>query len=264
MESSCSSSVSHAGVTSQVIPGLVNTFRKALDDVHLQDFFMPSKPNANDRAVPVSTGAGKKGQAILKVSSGHLGSRLASLSQVADDEKLPTHVCSLSIRQLRCQHNIIKARPGWSMFSPLESPLTLCDRNERIANNKLAWSLKKKKEKNCSWVIDALSPAVMFHPRCQKAHDFNMTSVSSEVRPRQLFQTRHPEEGSLISCRPACVCACVSECLCGFPAAPSGYARSPVSWCRFWATTPPCFAAFAQCVRGTVGDEREKLRLVEN
>lgn len=63
------------------------------------------------RAAPVLTGAGKNGQAILKVSSGHLGSGLASLSQVAD-------VGSVSIRQLRCHHNIIKARPGWSMFSP--------------------------------------------------------------------------------------------------------------------------------------------------
>lgn len=40
------------------------------------------------RAAPVLMGAGKNGQAILKVSSGHLGSGLASLSQVADDEKL--------------------------------------------------------------------------------------------------------------------------------------------------------------------------------
>lgn len=40
----------------------------------------------------------------------------------------------------------------------------------------------------------------------------------------------------------ACVCLCVVclSCLCGFSAAPSGYTRSPVSWCRFGR--PHCLA----------------------
>lgn len=56
----------------------------------------------------------------------------------------------------------------------------------------------------------------MFHPRCQKAHDFNMTSVSGELRPRKYHHIRHPKEGSLISCLISsvryvrvCVCVCV-------------------------------------------------------
>lgn len=84
---------------------------------------------------------------------------------------------------------------------------------------------KETKKKKYSLVIGAFSPAVMFHPRCQKAHDFNMTSDSGEVRPRKFHHTSHPKEGSLISCQPACVvhlCVCVWKGLCGFFAVPSG------------------------------------------
>lgn len=96
----------------------------------------------------------------------------------------------------------------------------------------------------------------MFHPRCQKAHDFNMTSVSGELRPRKFHHIRHPKEGSLISClissmRYVRVCVC----LCGFRAAPAGGIQGHQSAGVAWAAALPCFAAFTQC--GTVGDERE-------
>lgn len=67
--------------------------------------------------VPVFISAKKKRQTSLKVSFQHLGIRLSSLSQVGDDKNIPMLVGSASIRQLRCHHNIIKARLGPSMHS---------------------------------------------------------------------------------------------------------------------------------------------------
>lgn len=81
----------------------------------------------------------------------------------------------------------------------------------------------------------------MFHPRCQKAHDSSMTSVPSEVRPRELHQTRRPKEGSLISCWPTCVR--VSGVFVWFLCGALGACEATSQMVSFWPNTLPCFAA---------------------